>query len=243
MRRSKAIATHSHILRRTCERGGIRTSAPLKGDCDVARSSKPMPRSTVAKIRTSAPLKGDCDTDENRRLHAATNTYPNECAAQRRLRPYCVMSWKSVRRLSERVRRSKAIATLTCSSVVVLNSEGDPNECAAQRRLRRIGSVFDHLVDDDYPNECAAQRRLRQQYCNYGTKACEKHPNECAAQRRLRPRLLQPAPVDDAVQSERVRRSKAIATRSLLMLAPISTFGIRTSAPLKGDCDIGRYGE
>ena len=137
-------------------------------------------------IRTSAPLKGDCDKRGARRPLEYDSSNPNECAAQRRLRhrnPLAVVG--AVAGGSERVRRSKAIAT----------RRGHRRACA-----RRA-----------HPNECAAQRRLRLLY------------RRC----------------DDLGSggSERVRRSKAIATLDCGVGEDRLSL-IRTSAPLKGDCDF-----
>jgi hypothetical protein len=86
----------------------------------------------------------------------------------------------------ERLRHSEAITTHRCPADPRATGRC-PSDCAVRRRLRRGLLDLTHEVEI-YPNECAAQRRLRRR-----VDRCER---------------------DVAIESERVRRSKAIATRS-----------------------------
>ncbi len=233
MRRSKAIATCES--RRLCSSfGPVRTSAPLEGDCD----GKPSDRSL-------------CEQHVQR---------PDECAARRRLRHFDDLVLRLIELVSERVRRSKAIATLTRTASLGLVSkvrtsaplEGDCDisNNLHPSRMRRY-----------HPNECAARRRLRQLYCRDVAEIdVFLRPNECSARRRLRHLLPPHLRHQRQGKSERVRRSKAIATETTKLTTNLTMYeservrrskaiatsterwwrvryGVRTSAPLEGDCD------
>ena len=186
--------------------GRIRTSAPLKGDCDtIAAGDKPV---ELSDIRTSAPLKGDCDVvplDACRRGCVIRTSAP--------LKGDCDIPPLRTANVTTHIRTSAPLKGDCDNRTSFANATSvttNPNECAAQRRLRlRMMSLCASPVIN--PNECAAQRRLR---LTTGQPLPLRlaNPNECAAQRRLR-QVFPDQPFSPCMH-------------------------IRTSAPLKGDCDF-----
>ena len=253
----KGDCDFARCLQRLERNGAIRTSAPLKGDCDrrllplnvrlrtIIRTSAPLkgdcdfPIQRLSGhltpfIRTSAPLKGDCDSHPLPHLGLSRLAHPNECAAQRRLRPKAL---PAIKRMKPQIRTSAPLKG-DCDNALIFasvpSSASYPNECAAQRRLRRsIGwdSTKDSVIRTSAPlkgdcdispssvttNSWPTSERVRRSkaiatFTGRSDQSLSFNPNECAAQRRLRRAAKTGSLLMRLTASERVRRSKAIAT-------------------------------